>query len=240
MPQESSRKMSWSEKFAAVASLVISSGCIPLFAQQSLPPSSETVSFRVLEGSRLSFDLSPDGKSIVFDLLGQLWVIPTYGGDAQAITNAVQDTAEDLDPSFSPRDGRVLFKAERNGRRGLWLLEPGRQAPQQITELPNQFAQDGGASWSPDGKLVAFSRFTIGDSVGARPRSDLIVLDIATFAVRELPIAGLPNPAARDPAWSPDGNRIAFVASYAAGSRGGRIWIVDRSGGNATPVISRR
>jgi Tol biopolymer transport system component len=235
MPQESSRKVNWGRKFAAVASLVISSGCIPLSAQQSLPPSSETISFRVLEGSRLSFDLSPDGKSIVFDLLGQLWVIPTYGGDAQPITNAVRDTAEDLDPSFSSR-GRVVFKAERNGRRGLWLLEPGGQAPTQITELPNQFARDGGASWSPDGKLVAFSRFTIGESVGARPRSDLIVLDIATLAMRELPIVGLPNPAARDPAWSPDGNRIAFVAGYAAGSRGGRIWIVDRSGGTAAPV----
>ena len=227
--------MNWVRKFAALASIVVSSGCFRLFAQQSAP-GSEVLSFRVHEASRLSFDLSPDGKSIVFDLLGQLWLIPANGGEAQASTNAVRDTAEDLDPSFSPRGGRVVFRAERNGRRGLWLLEPGGQAPKQITQLPNQFAQDGGASWSPDGKLVAFSRFTIGDSVGARPRSTLVLLDIETGAIRELHIDGLPNPAARDPAWTPDGQRIAFVASNSAGSRGGRIWIVDRSGGKAAPV----
>ena len=200
------------------------------------PSSRRTITIRTSEGSTLAFDVSPDARSIVFDLLGQLWLVPASGGAARPITDAVRDSAEDNDPSFSPDGRQVVFRGERNGRTGLWLLSLNAGVPRQLTQLSNPDGYEGNAAWSPDGRAVAFARIVMPDSPNSRPRSAIMLLDVGSGNVRELSIKGLPTPNVSDPVWLGDGKQIAFVTRSPLSERGGRIWTVSSDGGQATPI----
>jgi len=191
----------------------------------------------VSEGTTLGFDLSSDGRSIVFDLLGELWQLPAAGGEARPITDAVRDIAEDLDPAYSPDGRRVVFRGERNGRTGLWLLELDSGSPRQLTQLPDPDGYEGSATWSPDGRVIAFVRALPPSSREDLRRSGIVLLDVAAGTTRGFPIEGLPRPGVRDPEWV-RGGRIAFVAIDVRAPMGGRIWTVDTAGGHARPVTS--
>lgn len=183
----------------------------------------------------LAFDLAPRDSAIVFDLLGQLWTLPATGGAARAITDAVRDTAEDLDPSVSPDGRSVVFRAERRGRTGLWLLNLASGGVKQLTQLGNPDEYNGGASWSPDGRAIAFTRVAQ-DSAGGKWHSRIRIIDLARSATRDVRIDSTQTLEARDPAWTADGRRIVFSAASPANPVGGRLWTVDANGGHATPL----
>lgn len=197
----------------------------------------DSITFEVTEVTRVAFDVTPDGRSLIIDLLGQLWRVPSSGGDAVAITNAVQDTAEDVDPAIS-RDGHaIVFQSDRPGGRGLWLkTDDG--APRLLTTRDVGFFSYVAAAWAPDGQRIAY---TVGDT--------LSVLDVrrgseTVVRIDSLP-AGSPLQAftARhgSPTWSPDGTRLTFVHAASGANRGeGRIFEVAVTGGPAHPVTTMR
>ena len=108
-----------------------------------------TLSLDTDEGTWISVDVSPDGETIVFDLLGDLYTLPFAGGDATPLTEGM---AYDSQPRYSPDGSQVLFVSDRDGSENLWLIDVESQATRQVTNAPaNNYESP---EWLPDGDYV--------------------------------------------------------------------------------------
>jgi Tol biopolymer transport system component/imidazolonepropionase-like amidohydrolase len=122
--------------------------------QEGLPlEPTRTVAFTATEGSWLSVDVSPDGRTLVFDLLGDLYTMPIAGGRATPLT---QGMAFDAQPRFSPDGARVVFTSDRRGGEGVWILSLDGTDTVQVTRGKNDKYDS--PEWTPDGNYVVFSK----------------------------------------------------------------------------------
>jgi Tol biopolymer transport system component len=109
------------------------------------------------EGSWISIDVSPDGKTIVFDLLGDLYTVPIGGGTTTQITSGM---AFDGQPRFSPDGKWIAFTSDRDGAENVWIQQVDTKETRQITKLRDKTMQS--PEWTPDGKYLVV---TIGEIV---------------------------------------------------------------------------
>ena len=98
----------------------------------------------------MNVDVSPDGETILFDLLGDIYTVPRTGGTATRLTSGM---AMDLQPVFSPEGGRVLFVSDRSGNENLWTIDADGTNPTPVTTERGDFHFDN-PEWSPDGDYV--------------------------------------------------------------------------------------
>jgi len=107
----------------------------------------------VTEGTWMSVDVSPDGGTVVFDLLGSIWTVPITGGKATPLT---QGMAFDAQPRFSPDGSRVVFTSDRSGGENVWMMSMDRADTVQLTRGNNNAYQS--PTFSPDGRYVVVTR----------------------------------------------------------------------------------
>jgi Tol biopolymer transport system component len=112
-----------------------------------------THTFTATEGTWLSLDVSPDGQTIVFDLLGDLYTLPIAGGKATRITSGM---GYDVQPRFSPDGKRIVFVSDRSGGENLWLLSLDGKDTTQLTKGNNNLYVS--PEWTPDGEYVVASK----------------------------------------------------------------------------------
>ncbi len=122
----------------------------------------KTARLDVTEGTWMSLDVAPDGKSIVFDLLGDIYRIPIEGGEATAITSGL---AWDMQPRFSPDGSTIAYTSDRAGGNNIWLQDIHTGDARQLTY--ETFRLLNNPSWSPDGQYIAARKhFTTSRSLG--------------------------------------------------------------------------
>ncbi|HWH04295.1 MAG TPA: amidohydrolase family protein [Gemmatimonadales bacterium] len=112
-----------------------------------------TVSFSTSEGTWLSLDVSPDGKTIVFELLGDLYTMPITGGTATRITSG---PAFDSQPRWSKDGKEIVFLSDRSGAENIWLCDADGSHAKAITKGSNNLYAS--PVFTPDGNYIVASR----------------------------------------------------------------------------------
>jgi imidazolonepropionase-like amidohydrolase/Tol biopolymer transport system component len=123
----------------------------------------KTHSFTTNEGTWMNLDVSPNGQTIVFDMLGDIYTVPTSGGTAKVLRNGIPF---EVQPRFSPDGSKISFTSDAGGGDNIWVMDADGSNAKQITK--EDFRLLNNAVWMPDGNyLVARKHFTSGRSLGA-------------------------------------------------------------------------
>lgn len=115
------------------------------------------------EGTWMNLDLSPDGKEIAFDMLGDIYTLPVTGGDAKLIAGG---HAFEVQPRYSPDGKKISYTSDRSGADNIWTMNRDGSGAKQVTK--ENFRLLNNAVWMPDGQyLVARKHFSSTRSLGA-------------------------------------------------------------------------
>ncbi|HSM59631.1 MAG TPA: hypothetical protein VK849_02490, partial [Longimicrobiales bacterium] len=122
--------------------------------QEGLPlPVGRHLRYTAGEGSWMSVDVSPDGTTLVFDHLGDLFTVPIRGGRATRLTRGM---GFDAQPRFSPDGTHVVFTSDRDGGENLWIVSTDLTDTVQVTK--GKHDRYVSPEWTPDGEYVVATK----------------------------------------------------------------------------------
>jgi tricorn protease len=170
-------------------------------------------------------DVSPDGSTVAFSYLGDVWTVPSIGGVAHPVT---LHEAHDTTPAFSPDGKWLAFSSNRHGSYDVFVVPVEGGRPRRLTY---DSAADMVCGWSPDGKNVLFASTR---SVDFPPSYQLYTVPVEGGRVHHLPLDQ-----GKEAVYSPKGDRIAYVRGhglwYRKGYRGSSnddVWVCNADGSN--------
>jgi imidazolonepropionase-like amidohydrolase/Tol biopolymer transport system component len=139
----------------SVVSLLLCSPPALAQGRRDSPPNWRTIEFETTEVTGANVTVSPDGRWLVFSILGHLFRLPVGGGAAEQLTFGPY---YDTDPVFSPDGARVAFISDRDGSEGnVFVHELETGEVKQLTH--DRWA--GRPAWSPDGHTIAYLSFVL-------------------------------------------------------------------------------
>lgn len=182
----------------------------------------------VRTGTWMSVDVSPDGRELVFDLLGDLYLLPIGGGEAKRLTSGL---AWDEQPRFSPDGRSIAFTSDRSGGDNLWIMDRDGAHARAVTKESYRLLNS--PAWTPDGQYLAGRKhYTSTRSAGAGE----------IWLYHRSGGEGVPMTARRtdqkdegEPAFSPDGRFLYWSMDATPGTRfeynkdaNGQIYVIQR------------
>src|SRR5690606_254844 len=167
--------------------------------------------FTTDEGTWMNLDVSPDGQHIVFDMLGDIYILPITGGKAKALRTGI---AFEVQPRFSPDGKKISFTSDAGGGDNIWVMNSDGKNAKQITK--EDFRLLNNAVWMPDGNyIVARKHFTSGRSMGA---GEMWQYHISGGSGVQLTKRRTDQKDVNEPTISPDGKYMYYSEDVTPGS----------------------
>ncbi|HEX4439032.1 MAG TPA: amidohydrolase, partial [Thermoanaerobaculia bacterium] len=191
-------------------------------------PYDVTVNLDVDEGTWMDVDVSPDGKEIAFDLLGDIYVMPAAGGEARALTSGI---AWDMQPRYSPDGKWIAFTSDRSGGDNVWVMARDGKDPKQVTK--ESFRLPNSPAWAPDSQFIAARKhFTGTRSLGA---GEIWLYHRTGGEGLQMTKRATEQKDDGEPAFSPDGRYLYWSSDTTPG----KIWEYNKDVNGQIYVIKR-
>jgi Tol biopolymer transport system component len=189
--------------------------------------------FATDEGTWISLDVSPDGQTIAFDLLGDLYSMPITGGQATRLTSGM---GHDMQPRFSPDGEQIVFVSDRSGDNNVWRMPAVGGDPIQVSKgVGSRFASP---DWAPDGDYIIVSRAAPG-----RGLEKLWMYHVDGGTGLEM-VGGTGAQRLMGAALDADGRYIWYAQRSGMWTYNSifplyQLWVYDRENGTRTPMSNR-
>lgn len=175
------------------------------------PGENKTTSLDVRTGTWMSVDVSPDGKQIVFDMLGDLYVMPIAGGEAKALTHTM---AWEMQARFSPDGKQIAYMSDAGGGDNVWVMNVDGSNPRAVTK--EDFRLLNNPVWHPNGEFIAARKHYSGTrSLGSGEIWMYHASGGSGVQINEKPNW---QKDLGEPAFSPDGRYVYFSQDTTSGS----------------------